>query len=130
MAINMDILDKPREYTQLQQPSKCIYWKNALEINRVCALKEKFELIETYAESDHFSHYLLKCRECGQLYFQEFQEQTDWVNSNDPQYTVYVPVESVEQGGKVRRLCRQYLPRLHVDFPSDAPQPIVYWAAS
>ncbi len=36
-----------------------------------------------YADESHFQRYLLKCRECGQLYFFEFLEEIDWSHGKD-----------------------------------------------
>jgi hypothetical protein len=40
---------------------------------------------------------MLKCRECGQLYFFEFYDWIDWEDGRDPQYTTYIPVEIDEE---------------------------------
>lgn len=93
-------------------------------------LKEKFELVETYRKEDQSWQYLLRCRECDQLYFMDFREETDWSNGNDPQFTVYVPVSSPEEGSRVQQGgAGHYVPRLHIDFPSEAEYPSVYWVA-
>jgi hypothetical protein len=51
-------------------------------------------LLDTYADDSHLSRRLLKCRECAQLYFFEFYEEIDWLDSKDPQYVTYIPVET------------------------------------
>jgi hypothetical protein len=61
-------------------------WHNP-ELVRDTPMKERFELVETYADESHLRRYLLKCRECGQLYFFEFYEWVDWEHGNDPQYS-------------------------------------------
>ena len=87
-------------------------------------------MIETYMKVDQFWQYLLRCRECGQLYFMEFREETDWVGGNDPQYTTYVPVKDVNEGMMVQREgCKNISPRLHSDFPANAQNPFIYWVA-
>ncbi len=53
----------------------------------------KFEHVETYAESSHFDRGLVKCRECGQLYYYEFYEVIDWEEGNDKMYSTYIPIE-------------------------------------
>lgn len=110
-------------------PANCLYWHNPKHIQSG-PLKDRFELIKTYVKTDQFWCYLLRCRECDHLYFMEFRESTDWVNSNDPQFTVYVPVTSIKEGDRVyKNGCRSAVPRLHIDFPSDAPESSVYWVA-
>ena len=73
--------------------AKCIYWDNPELVHGM--MKECFELIDTYADDSHVRRYLLKCRECGQLYFFEFYEWIDWENGNDPQYSKYIPVTTM-----------------------------------
>ena len=68
------------------EPHQCAYWHNP-ELVRDAPMKEGFELVETYADESHLRRYLLKCRECGQLYFFEFYEWVDWEHGNDPQYS-------------------------------------------
>lgn len=59
-------------------------------------IREFMELIEELErdDMDHWWRYLLKCRECGQMYFFEFFETIDWNHGNDPQLKLMVPVES------------------------------------
>lgn len=53
----------------------------------------KFERVETYTESSHFDRGLLKCPECGQLYYWEFYEEIDWDEGNDKMYSTYIPID-------------------------------------
>jgi hypothetical protein len=90
-----------------------------------------FERLETYAEESHWWRYLLRCRECGQLYFFEFDEDIDWDDGNDPQYSIYVPVESDEQIAMLKessphQLLR-FFPRLQKVSPIDAESPSAHW---
>jgi hypothetical protein len=75
---------------------------------------------------------LLKCRECGQLYFFEFYEWVDWENGNDPQYSKYIPVPTVDDAQMLRKATQAELllfsPSLNIDFPRDADAPKIYWA--
>jgi hypothetical protein len=66
-------------------------------------MKELFELIDTYAVESHLRRYLLKCRECGQLYFFEFYEWIDWEHGNDPQYSKHIPVSTVEEALELQK---------------------------
>ena len=95
-------------------------------------MKEGFELIETYANEEHLKRYLLKCRQCGQLYFFEFYEWIDWDKGNDPQYSKYVPVSTVEEAALLAGLnqsdLQQVSPSLCIDFPRDVEAPIIYWS--
>lgn len=109
-------------------PTQCIYWKEPEQIESG-PLKDRFKLLKTYVKGDHFWQYLLECRECNQLYVMEFTESIDWVNGNDPQFTVYVPVS--DEKDAVRILSTgpsNAVPSLHKDFPSDADKPSIYWS--
>jgi hypothetical protein len=53
----------------------------------------RFELMEMFVDESHLSRALLKCRECGQLYFYEFYEDIDLKEGNDAIYSTYIPVE-------------------------------------
>jgi len=67
-----------------------------------------------------------------QLYFFEFYEEIDWDKGNDPQYTTYIPVSTIEQGVELALLEPLALvgasPRLCIDYPKEAKTPTVYWA--
>lgn len=116
-----------RRKTTRKEPVQCLYWTDASAI-REGMLKDRFELIETYVKDDQFWQYLLRCRECGQLYFMEFREETDWVGGNDPQYTTYVPVRDVEEGAKVQKVgCVHFAPRLQSMYPEALTHPILHW---
>lgn len=113
------------------EPTQCVYWRNP-ELVRAAPMKEGFELIDTYAHESHLVRYLLKCRECGQLYFFEFYEWIDWEHGEDPQYSKYIPVPTVEDAQMLRKATQAELllfsPSLNIDFPKDADAPKLYWA--
>jgi len=76
----------------MKQPTQCVLRENPNLI--VGAQDDSFERIETYADESHLMRHLLKCRECGQLYFFEFYEEIDWEDGDDSQYKTYIPVET------------------------------------
>jgi hypothetical protein len=116
---------------QFPKPTQCVIWDNP-ELVRSAPMKEGFGLIDTYADESHLLRYLLKCRECGQLYFFEFYEWVDWEHGNDPQYTKYIPVPTVEDAQMLRKASQAELllfsPSLNIDFPKDADASTIYWA--
>jgi hypothetical protein len=118
-------------HRRFAEPTQCTYWHNP-ELVRAAPMKEGFELIETYADESHLRRYLLKCRECGQLYFFEFYEWVDWEHGNDPQYSKYIPVPTVEDAQMLKKVSQAELllfsPALNIDFPRDAEAPTIYWA--
>jgi len=86
------------------------------------------ELLDDYR---HFSRRLMKCKECGQLYFKEFYETTDYIGGNDPQYVTLVPVYSKEDIEKLKATSMfdllKFRPHISSNFPSDADRPSVCW---
>ena len=68
-----------------------------------------FELLETFVDESHLSRDLLKCKECGQLYFAEFYEEIDWEDGDDPQFWTYIPVQT---GVEIEMLKRASPPKL------------------
>lgn len=111
------------------EPRQCIYWENPEQVRGV--MQQRFELIETYQDQSHQRRYLLRCRECGQLYFFEFHEQVDWADGDDPQFSQYVPVSTPEEAAALAALnefgVQLAAPALCIDFPKDATAPLVYW---
>jgi hypothetical protein len=111
----------------MKSPTQCVLWENPA---LVAAKEPGFERIETYVDGDHLDRHLLRCRECGQLYFYEFYEEIDWDGGNDPQYRTYIPVESDTEIEALKTKeaspweTLNYSPRLLRDWPKDAPEPL------
>jgi hypothetical protein len=59
--------------TRMMEPTQCMGQPELAE-----PLKDRFEVVETCVEEDHWWRYVLKGCECGQLYFFEFYELVDW----------------------------------------------------
>jgi hypothetical protein len=114
--------------TRMIEPTQCILWRQPKLAE---PLKDRFEVVETCVEEDHWWRYVLKCRECGQLYFFEFYEQIDWEDGDDPQYTTFVPVVGQEEIERLKARAPfellQFSPRLQKDFPKDAKRPTFGW---
>ncbi|MBN2326835.1 MAG: hypothetical protein JXR73_06750 [Candidatus Omnitrophica bacterium] len=113
----------------MKNPTQCVLWENP-ELVRGPS-QDFFELMETYVDDSHLSRRLLKCRECGQLYFFEFYEEIDWVDGDDPQYSTYIPVETGEEVQALKNSSQfgllQFFPRLQIDFPKEAKKPKIWW---
>lgn len=60
-----------------------------------------FDVPKVYVDESHLFRYLLKCKDCGQLYFYEFKEEIDWDKGDDSQYNTYIPVKSEEEADKL-----------------------------
>ena len=59
------------------------------------------EHVKTFSEGSHFVRCILKCAQCGQLYFYEWFEEIDWVAGNDPQYATWIPIPEMEAAEKL-----------------------------
>ncbi len=110
-------------------PKKCHLWEKK-SITRD-ELINSFNVIKTYEEDSHLTRNLLKCKECGHLYFHEFYEEINWKNGNDPQYSTWIPVADEKSADKLSKLSQimlnAYLSIRH-DFPSNAKKPTgPYW---
>jgi len=110
-------------------PEQCHLWRADTLVSE--DLRGALEAIEQYVVESHFAQCLLRCRQCGQLYFYTFQEEINWEDGDDPQYSTYVPVETSEEAKGLRRLnplnLSAVMPRLQKDFPTGAKVPKVYW---
>lgn len=89
--------------------------------------------IADWVEREHHSVRLRACSRCGQRYVVVFDEQVDWVNGDDPQYWLVVPVEADEaavlarSGAESIRALARTRRVLHRDFPAAAPAPVCRW---
>src|SRR5271166_737101 len=115
----------------MKKPTQCALWEHREPLLEPGKLKDLFGRIETYVDEDHLVRSLLKCRECGQLYFHEFYEWIDWEDGDDPQYSTYIPVETEDEIKTLKTASPlgllNFSPRLQRDFPKDAEKPRVRW---
>ena len=89
-------------------------------------LQKILDLVKVYFQESHHSRKLYRCKECGQLYLYEFNEEVDYVGGNDPQFYRYVPVEdeaAAELLSKAPQLEVECRYGIHIDWPSDAESP-------
>ena len=123
-------VESPMTTRRFPEPRQCLFWREPERVRE--GLKKNFELVEEYADESPLRRYLLKCRECGQLYFFEFCEAIDWQKGNDPQYAKYVPVSTVKESAELASVApfalRDVSPALCVDYVKEAERPAVYWA--
>jgi len=113
---------------EFPEPLKCTLRRNPESLKNI---HEILEAIETYVDDSHDRRCLLKCRECGQLYFYKFLEFVDYENGDDPQYRTYVPVTSAEDAAMLSGLpawhIDKYRPAIHSDWPKGQDSPSVFW---
>ena len=114
---------------QFSKPTQCTLWNDPNAIRG--QHKDIFETIDTYVDDEHLIRRLLRCQECGQLYFYEMYEEIDWVDGDDPQYRTYIPVSDMTEVEILNTTATSELllasPALHSDFPKDAAAPRNYW---
>ena len=111
----------------LRPPTQCVLWREPERIASPDA--QLFELLENFVESSHWDRALLKCRECGQLYFFEFDETIDWEGGDDAQYTTYIPVQTREEIEALKQGSdfSLFSPRLRSDRPTGAKADTIRW---
>ncbi len=111
-------------------PFQCKLWQKEPLTSEDLILKGNFDQLKTYSEENHDWRYLLKCKECGQLYLYEFHEEVDWADSEDSIYCTFVPVETAEESDEIALLNYMDLglkiPQLHNDKTKDHGNRI-YW---
>ena len=56
-------------------------------------LRGSFECVKTFEEESHLTRRMLRCKECGHVYFYEFYEEVDWSEGKDAQYITWIPVD-------------------------------------
>ncbi len=110
-------MTEPPAFVALTPPVRCVLWTQPELAARNA--KTMFESVEVYEDDNHFSRSLLKCSECGQLYFYELYEWVDWKEGNDKIYTTFLPVAGEAEiealkATDIYELMR-YFPRLQWD---------------
>ena len=121
---------KEDNYIYFKKPTQCFLWKKD-KLTSEDLHYQNLEVVETFVDDDHFSRRLIKCQECGQLYFKEFYETTDYIGGNDPQYVTLVPVDTKEDIEKLKATSMfelaKFYPRILSNFPSYLDKPEVCW---
>lgn len=116
----------------MRAPTACRLWRDPEPAARA-PLQENFELLDTFVDDNHWTRYLLRCRECGQRYVYEFYEEIDWADGEDPQYCTWIPVETAAEIQAVTATgpgeLAGFRPCLRKDWPKGATAPSVYWFA-
>lgn len=94
---------------------QCHFWKS----DHPNPQREEVEVVKSFEDESHWHRALLRCRDCGQLYFYEWYEEIDWVNGDDPWYQTWVPVEERDIDGLVQTTIwtiHEYVPRVVSDW--------------
>lgn len=121
--------DSESKHIKASIPKQCHLW-NEKELTRD-ALTKSLVLVKSYEDESHLIRSLLRCKDCGHLYFHEFYEIVDWTEGNDAQYSTWIPVDEIESADSLNGLSPMQLMRyggIPVNFPSDAKEPTApYW---
>ena len=81
-------------------PEQCVLWKKQ-NIKESDVDMNNFDVVKTLIDTEHFWRNVLKCKECGQLYFFEFNEKVNWSgagNGNDYQYSTWIQIAPNDSG--------------------------------
>ena len=109
---------------RISRPTKCFLWQ--VETLSIEQLRLAFQVVATYVDDSHLIRTLLRCCECGQLYFHEFYEEIDWIEGKDAQYMTWIPVDDPESGEELKKMSPLELlsyPSIRYDYPMGADQP-------
>jgi hypothetical protein len=113
------------------EPTQCRLWQkeNLTDPDSISA--DNFEVLHTFVDESRLCRRLVKCKECGQLYFYEFYEEIDWKEGNDPQYCTFIPIETRDEAETMARVSPLELlrfgPRLQKDWPAGEDKPTIRW---
>ena len=115
----------------LPVPIQCHLWQHEDPVVDVAAVHRAFAQVQSYLEDSHHIRRLLRCEQCGQLFYYGLSEVVDWIGGEDPQFRIYIPVASERQAERFSTLgtfdLRQFVPRLQVDWPAGQSRPIARW---
>ncbi len=103
----------------MRKPTQCVLW------NEVGLTPETLdlEMVRVFVRSEHIERDLLKCCECGQLYFHEWYEHISFKHDDD-MYDTYIPIETEEEiqqllDTKTSADLAKFLPQLHGSYTNN-----------
>lgn len=110
--------DEDHSTIWLRPPTQCDLWENPARADD--EFEKAFDLIERFEDSSHYMRALLKCTDCGQLYFYEWIEWTNWFSGDDDKmYMTLFPVETEHEIELMKRASEyqltHFLPSLHLE---------------
>lgn len=115
----------------MKAPAQCHLWQKENLTDEDIDIGNNFELLHTFVDESHLCRDLLKCRNCGQLYFYEFYEEIDWKEGNDQQYCTFIPVGTKDEAEDIAKISPvallQISPRLQRDWPAEADKSAIHW---
>ena len=117
----------------LKGPINCVFWDSPELVED--PIETRFLVLNTFNDESHFWRYLLKCKECGQLYFFEFNEHINWSgegDGNDYQYSTWIPIsqpqdaQSLNERSILELVDPTLIPRIQSDLTPDR-KTIAHW---
>ncbi|MDO8617655.1 MAG: HD domain-containing protein [Candidatus Uhrbacteria bacterium] len=110
-------------------PTQCHLWKKE-QVTNDDLYFVGFDILYTFYDDGHLSRRLIKCKECGQLYFKEFYEEIDWADGDDPQYVTCIPVSDEPEAWLISKTSimdiLRFQPCLRSDWPKGGIK-TTYW---
>jgi hypothetical protein len=103
---------------QLREPTQCHFWK----ADHPNPGRDETDLVKSFEDDSHLVRALLRCRDCGQLYFYEWYEEIDWEGGDDPWYQTWVPVDEQDVDDLLKTdiwTIHGYTPRIVNDWRRD-----------
>ncbi|GAA0560913.1 hypothetical protein [Rhizomicrobium electricum] len=111
---------------RLPEPTSCVLWREPERLRDL-----RMETVTVFEEDEHFRRALLKCPECGQLYFYEMHEEVDFENGQDPVTRLYTPVPTGEHAAALSLAASPSLQRvrpiLRDVWPADQKTSTIAW---
>lgn len=100
----------------MQAPTQCKLWGK----KELTPLDLNMELVKVFLRTTHRERDLLRCRDCGQLYFHDWYEHVSF-NHDASMYETYIPVNTDEEIEKISKIessadLAGLLPQLHGSF--------------
>lgn len=112
-------MDPAQKTIQMKVPTQCQLWLRT----DLTPFDLNMEMVKVFTRTSHIERDLLKCRECGQLYFHDWYEHVNF-NNDAAMYDTYIPVETEKEIDELSNIERsadlaQYVPQLHGSFTND-----------
>jgi hypothetical protein len=111
---------------RLPEPASCVLWNEPERLRDL-----RMETMTVFEDDGHFRRALLKCPECGQLYFYEMREEADFEDGQDPVARLYIPVPTGEHAAAFSLAASQSLlrvrPILRDSGPADLKTSMIEW---
>jgi len=109
-------------------PTQCHLWqKEQVTAADLLPLDSHFEVLNTFEDDIHFVRHLLRCKDCGQLYFHDFYEWINWTGGDDSAISAFFPVESEEEARRLSQMTTLDLLQLSPHLLHGSPEGVIRW---